>query len=90
MITENKKNTVGKNDRGWHKNKKIDWNTGFNKNVYQNSLWGNKSNESYLNQSTIERSLLIHCQINLVKFVESNKFGKVCSNIWDIFVWSIF
>ena len=26
---------------------------------------------------TIERSLLIHGQINLIKFVESNKFDKV-------------
>ena len=35
----------------------------------------------YLNQSTVERSLLIHGQINLIKFVESNKFDKVYSKI---------
>ena len=34
-----KKNTFGKNNRGWcKKDKKIDWNTGFIKNVYHNSL----------------------------------------------------
>ena len=44
----------------------------------------------YLNQSTVERSLLIHGQINLIKFVESNKFDKVYSKIWNIFVWSNF
>ena len=45
---------------------------------------------SYLNQSTIERSPLIHGQINLIKFVESNKFDKVYSKIWNIFTWSNF
>ena len=32
----------------------------------------------------------MHSQINLIKFVESSKFDKVYSNIWNIFVWSIF
>ena len=50
----------------------------------------NVSKHSYLNQSTIERSPLIHSQINLIKFVESNKFDKVYSKIWKIFTWSIF
>ena len=45
---------------------------------------------SYLNQSTIERSPLIHGQINFMKFVESNKFGNVYSKIWNIFAWSNF
>ena len=31
---------------------------------------------------------LIHGQINLIKFIESNKFGNVYSKIWHIFVWS--
>ena len=44
----------------------------------------------YLNQSTVERSLLIHGQINLIKFVESNKFDKVYNKIWNIFAWSNF
>ena len=38
-------------------------------------------NNSYLNQSTVERLLLIDGQINLIKFVESNKFDKVYSKI---------
>ena len=45
---------------------------------------------SYLNQSTIERSPLIHGQINFIKFVESNKFDKAYSKIWNIFAWSNF
>ena len=36
---------------------------------------------SYLNQSSIERSPLIHGQINLIKFFESNKLAKVHSKI---------
>ena len=32
----------------------------------------------------------MHSQINLIKFVESSKFDKVYSNIWNIFVWSMF
>ena len=43
---------------------------------------------SYLNQSTIERSPLIHGQINLIKFVKSNQFDKVYRNIWNTFPWS--
>ena len=31
---------------------------------------------------------LIRRQINLIKFVESNKFDKVYSKIWNIFAWS--
>ena len=34
--------------------------------------------------------MLIHGLINLVKFVESNKFDKAYSNIWNIFVRSNF
>ena len=49
----------------------------------------NESN-SYLNQSTIEILSPIHSQINLIKFVESNKFDKVYSKIWNIFTWSNF
>ena len=49
----------------------------------------NESN-SYLNQSTIEILSPIHSQINLIKFVESNKFDKVYSKIWNIFTWSDF
>ena len=49
----------------------------------------NESN-SYLNQSTIEILSPIHSQINLIKFVESNKFDKVYSKIWNIFAWSNF
>ena len=30
----------------------------------------------------------MHWQINLMKFVESNKFDKVYRKIWNIFVWS--
>ena len=37
---------------------------------------------------TIERLPLIHGQINLIKFGESNKFDEVCSKIWNIFAWS--
>ena len=44
---------------------------------------------SYLNQSINERSPLIHSQNNLIQFVESNKFDKVYSKIWNIFGWSI-
>ena len=34
-----------KNKSGWcKKNKKIDWNTSFNKNVYPKSVWENKNN----------------------------------------------
>ena len=32
----------------------------------------------------------IRSQINLIKFVESYKFDKAYSKIWDIFVWSNF
>ena len=32
----------------------------------------------------------MHSQINLTKFVESSKFDKVYTKIWNIFVWSIF
>ena len=31
---------------------------------------------------------LIHGQINLIKFIESNKFDNVNTKIWHIFVWS--
>ena len=44
----------------------------FTNRVFENTL----RNNSYLNQS---RSQLIHGQINLIKFVESNKFDKVYS-----------
>ena len=44
----------------------------FTKRVFEKTL----RNNSYLNQS---RSPLIHGQINLIKFVESNKFDKVYS-----------
>ena len=44
----------------------------FTKSVFEKTL----RNNSYLNQS---RSPLIHGQINLIKFVESNKFDKVYS-----------
>ena len=75
-----------KNDRGWQKkDKKIDWS--FNKIFFQESL---RKDLSYLNQSTIERLLLMHGQINLNKFVELGKFDKVYSKIWTIFVWSNF
>ena len=36
------------------------------------------------------RSPPIRGQINLIKFFESNKFDKVYSKIWTIFVWSNF
>ena len=52
----------------------------FTKRVFEKTL----RNNSYLNQS---RSPLIHGQINLIKFVESNKFDKVYSKTWNIFVW---
>ena len=55
-----------------------------------NYLPQRRGSESYLNQSTIERWPLIHSQINLIKFVESNKFDKVYNKIWNIFAWSIF
>ena len=32
----------------------------------------------------------MHGQINSAKFVESSKFDKVYSKIWNIFVWSNF
>ena len=54
-----------------------------------NYLPQRRGSESYLNQSTIERWPLIHSQINLIKFVESNKFDKVYNKIWNIFAWSI-
>ena len=78
IIEDNKKNNVvfEKNIRGWcKKDKKIDWS--FSKKCYQKNLQENESNTVNLNQSTIERSLLIHGQINLIKSVESNKFDKV-------------
>ena len=31
---------------------------------------------------------LIHGQINLIKFIELNKFGNVYSKIWHVFVWT--
>ena len=46
-----------------------------------------RKRHSYLNQATIKRSSLIsHGQVNLIKFVESNKFDKVYSKVWNIFV----
>ena len=39
------------------------------------------SSKIFLNQSTIERLPLIHGQINLIKFVESNKFDNVYNKI---------
>ena len=32
----------------------------------------------------------MHSQISAIKFVESSKFDKVYSKIWNIFAWSIF
>ena len=55
-----------------------------------NYLPRRRGSESFSNQSTIERWPLIHGQINLIKFVESKKIGKVYSKIWNIFVWSNF
>ena len=50
-----------------------------------------RKQHSYLTQATIKRSSLIsHGQVNLIKFVESNKFDKVYSKVWNIFVWSNF
>ena len=31
---------------------------------------------------------LRHKRVNLIKFIEWNKFGNVYSKIWHIFVWS--
>ena len=31
---------------------------------------------------------LIHGQINLIKFIEPNKFDNIYSKIWHVFVWS--
>ena len=59
------------------KEKRIDWNTSFNKKVYEKSHEENESNKSYLNQSTFEKSPLIHGQINLIKFVKLKKFDNV-------------
>ena len=72
------------------KGKKIDWNTSFHKNIFIKIVFKKTKVTQFLNQSTIERSPLIHGQINLIKFVESNKFDKVYSKIWNIFAWSIF
>ena len=41
------------------------------------------------NGSTIERSLLVHGQINFIKFVELNNYDVYCK-IWNVFVWSNF
>ena len=49
-------------------------------NIRYKSLRKQKKN-TQLNQSTIQRSPLIHGQINLNKFVESNKFDNVYSKI---------
>ena len=68
-------------NKGWRKkDKKIDWNKVLTKSLPKDSLRKRK-------QTAIERSPLIHCQINLIKFVASNKFDKVYSKIWNIFVW---
>ena len=32
----------------------------------------------------------MHGQTNFIKFVESHKFDKVCSKIWNIFAWTKF
>ena len=47
-------------------------------------LWG------YLKPINYWDGQLIHGQVDLVKFVESNKFDKVYSKIWNIFAWSDF
>ena len=49
----------------------------YQKGLPKEFLKRKQKQQSYLNQSTIERSLLIHGQINLIKFVESNKFDKL-------------
>ena len=36
------------------------------------------------------KSPLVHGQINMIKFVESNEFNNVYSKIWNIFAWSNF
>ena len=48
-----------------------------------------RGSKSFLNQWNIEGWLLMHSQINLIKFVES-KFDKAYSKIWNVFVWSNF
>ena len=85
MITENQ-NVVfeKKNNRGWlKKDKKIDWNTSFNKRFYILQASGRSLYEkvAQLNQLTLERSLLIHGQINFI-FVKLNKFDNVYNKIW--------
>ena len=66
MITENKKkNLFLKKIRG-DDTKKIKRLTEIQ--VFKKMFAKNESN-SYLNQSTIEKSLLIHSQIILIKFV---------------------
>ena len=42
------------------------------------------------NQLTNQLSTLLHSQLNLIKFIESNKFDNAYSTIWNIFVWSFF
>ena len=48
----------------------------------------NLKDKFYDNDNNFEP--LIHGQINLIKFIESNKFDNVCNKIWRIFVWSNF
>ena len=86
-----------KNNRAWYKKEKmIDWNTSFNKRCYilRNQMQVCKKKkvtqlnhstvESYLNQSTNQLTPLLRGQINLIKFVESNKFDGAYSKIWNI------
>ena len=65
----------------------IDWNTSFNKRCYilQNQMQVFKKKKvTQLNQSTNQLTPLLRGQINLIKFVESNKFDGAYSKIWNI------
>ena len=51
------------------------------------SLFWQNAFFSYLNTTSYFKPLM-HGQINLIKFIESNKFDNVYSKIWHVFVWS--
>ena len=47
----------------------------------------NSSFSTHSLKSKLGSEPVIHGQIDLIKFVESNKFDNVYSKIWNIFAW---
>ena len=57
-------------------------------NICQNEVLSEESQLTILTGKNSCFKPLIHGQINLIKFIESNKFDNVYSQILHIFVWS--